>query len=107
MNARIAFRREEIDGRDDFLAVPVRGPAWSAKVLDTGVELLAIHRVTGEPFPIDLRRDRDPEDAAVVIVRRIFRHGGTIAEAERFIDSFDLDPNAVRRLHRELTEVAS
>jgi hypothetical protein len=106
MNARIALRREEIDTRDDLLVVPVKGPSWSTKIVDTGVELLAIHRDTAEPYPIDLRKDLSPEDAAVVILRRIFRHGGSVAEAERFLDSFDLDPNVVRRLHRELVEAA-
>ena len=106
MNSRIALRREEVDARDDYLVVPVRGPSWSSKVLDTGIELLAIHRDTAEAYPIDLRKDLSPEDAAVIIVRRIFRHGGTIAEAERFLDSFDLAPNVVRRLHYELVDAA-
>jgi hypothetical protein len=106
MNARIALRREEIDADDDLLEVPVRGPSWSSRVVDTGAELLAIHRETGEPYPIDLRRDLSAEDSAVVIVRRIFRHGGTIAEAERVLDSLDLDANVVRRLHRELVEAS-
>lgn len=107
MNARIALRREEVDARDDFLAVPIRAPSWSNKVLDTGVELLAIHAQTGEPFPIDLRRDLSPEDAAVVIMRRVFLKGGSRSEVERFLDSFDLDPNVLRRLLRELEEVAT
>jgi hypothetical protein len=102
MNERIALRREEVDARDDFLAVPVRGPSWSEKVLDTGTELLAIHRDTAKPYPIDLRKDLSPEDAAVVIVRRIFFAGGTRVEAERFLRAFGLDRGALRRLLHEI-----
>jgi hypothetical protein len=102
MNARIALRREEVDAHDDFLAVPVRRPSWSEKVLDIGSELLAIHRDTAEPFPIDLRKDLSPEDAAVVITRRIFFAGGTPVEAERFLRSFELEHGALVRLLREI-----
>jgi hypothetical protein len=107
MNERIRLRREEVAAGDDFLAVPVRGPSWCEKVFDTGRELLAIHRDTAEPYPIDLRRDLSSEDAAVVLIRRIFHAGGSRAEAERFIDAFGLDAHVVRRLVRELAEMAS
>ena len=107
MNARIALRRDEVDAHDDFLAVPVRGPAFAVKVLDTGVELLAIHRLTGEPYPMDLRRDLSPEDAAIVVSRRILRAGGTRAEVERFLEAFDLAQHVVNRLRRALEEVSS
>lgn len=107
MNARIALRREEVDAHDDFLAVPVLGPSWSDKVLDIGSEIVAIHRLTGEPYPLDLRRDLSPEDAAIVVSRRILRSGGTRPEVERFLEAFDLEPSIVNRLRRALAEVSS
>lgn len=103
MTKRISARRGEVA---EAQVVPVRGPAWSERVVDTGSELLAIHGITAEPYPLDLRKDLDPEDAAVVIVRRILRAGGSPAEAERFLGAFCLDPNTVRRMVRELGESA-
>lgn len=103
MNARIAARWGAANRYD---TIPVRPPSWAASVVDADGELIAVHRVTAAPYPLDLHSDLDPEDRAVVIGRRILQAGGTADEVIRFLDAFDL-PQYIRdrqvRLVREAT----
>jgi hypothetical protein len=104
MNARIATRR---DALADAFTVPVAGPSWSERVVDTGTEVIAVHAITGESFPIDPRRDLDANGQAIVIARRILRAGGSVAEVKRYLDAA-LDPAAAGRLKSKLdAEVAT
>lgn len=104
MNERIAERLRAAEG---FVGVPVRGPSWAGRVVDTGDELIAVHNVTASSFPLDLFKDLEPEEVAVVLVRRVLAAGGTRAEAERLIDALALPGYAQHRLRSKLAgEVA-
>jgi hypothetical protein len=104
MNARIAARWTKANAYD---TVPVRPPTWAASVVDADGELIAVHRVTAAPYPLDLHTDLSPEDRAIVIGRRLLAAGGTANEVIRFLDAFEL-PQYVHdrqvRLVREATK---
>ena len=104
MNDRVADRWLKANA---YPVVPVRPPSWAAKVVDAGDELIAVHRVTAAPYPLDLHADLSPEDRAVVVARRIFVAGGTIDEITRFLDAFDLPQYARDRLVRQMREATS
>ena len=103
MNRRIADRWQRANM---YPTVPVRPPSWAASVVDADGELIAIHHETAAPFPLDLHKDLDPEDRAVVIGRRILAAGGTAAEVARFLDAFELPMHARDRLKRAVHEAA-
>jgi hypothetical protein len=100
MNKRIELRRARVA---DAPTIPISGPRWSDRVLDTGGELVAIHKDTAQPYPIRLM-ELDPGAAALVIVRRILDTGGSTTEARRFLGAFELDEHDCRRLSRQLDE---
>jgi hypothetical protein len=104
MNARIA-ERWVIANR--YPVVPVRPPSWAAKVVDADGELIAVHRVTAAPYPLDLHWDLSPEDRAIVIGRRILEAGGTATEVVRFFDAFELPQHARDRLARQVREATA
>jgi hypothetical protein len=84
-------------------ALPIRGPSWAGRMIDRGTELVAIHRVTASPYPVDLL-ELEPEEVAVVLVRRILAAGGSAPEAERLIDAMTLPSSAARRLKARLAD---
>jgi hypothetical protein len=105
MNDRIQARRDALNEVDAALTdVLVTPPAWADRVLDLGTELVAIHRLTAEPYPLDTRKDLSAEDHAIVVGRRILRAGGSKAEVERFLRAFSLETDVLRRLLRQLEE---
>jgi hypothetical protein len=104
MNARIATPWRKANA---YETIPVQGPPWSAAVLDADGELVAIHRETAAPYPLDVHRDLQPEDRAVVVARRILAAGGTAEEVVRFLDAFELPQYARDRLVRQLREATS
>jgi hypothetical protein len=104
MNERIAERWQAANA---YPTVPVSPPKWAAKVIDTGDELVAIHKETAAPFAINLHHDLDPEDRAIVIGRRILRAGGSGEEIIRFILAFELPQYARDRLVRQVREATS
>jgi hypothetical protein len=101
MNRRIAERWAAVN---NYPELPVRGPSWAHSIHDAGDELIGIHDVTGAPYPIDLHRDLDPENRAIIVARRIFQAGGSVDEVRRFLLSFDLPTYVLRRLSNELAE---
>jgi hypothetical protein len=103
MNERIARRWAKANS---YPELPVRGPSWASTVVDAGDELIAVHRDTGAPYSVELHRDLDAEDAAIVIARRILSTGGSAPEVRRFLDAFELPVWAQTRLKRALEEVA-
>jgi hypothetical protein len=101
MNLRIARRKEQApQGR----TVPIYAPKWADRVIDTGDELLAIHKDTGEPYPLDVHADLTIEEHCVVVLRRLFLAGAIEPEAERVIRAFGLEPYEVARLVRGIRE---
>jgi hypothetical protein len=105
MNTRIADRWRKAN---QYETIPVRGPSWSAAVVDADGELIAVHRVTAAPFPISIHTgDLEPEDRAVVVARRILAAGGSTEEVIRFFDAFELPQHGRDRLVRQLREAAS
>lgn len=104
MNARIADRWVKANA---YPVVPARPPSWAAKVVDAGDELIAVHRETAAPYPLDLHSDLSPEDRAIVVARRILAAGGTVAEITRFLDAFDLPQYARDRLVRQMREATT
>jgi hypothetical protein len=104
MNERIADRWVKANR---YPVVPVRPPSWAGKVVDAGDELVAVHRETAAPFPLDLHSDLSPEDRAIVVARRILAAGGTTDEITRFLDAFDLPQYARDRLVRQMREATS
>jgi hypothetical protein len=100
MNERIALRREAVADAPDL---PIPAPRWADRVLDVRGELVAIHRDTGEPYPLRLM-ELDPTSAAVVIVRRLLSAGTSLAECRRFLSVFELEPHERRWLLRDLEE---
>jgi hypothetical protein len=100
MNQRIDRRREEAAlGR----FVPIDGPRWADKVVDTGRELLAIHKNTAEPYPLEYE-DLTPEDHAVVVLQRLIVAGTSQVELERVLRSLVLPHGVVARLLFELRD---
>jgi hypothetical protein len=100
MNRRIAERARAAELEP---ALPIKGPPWAGRIIDRGHELVAIHRVTANPYPLDLFRDLTSEEIGVVLIRRILGAGGTSREAERLIDALTLPAYATRRLKRNLS----
>jgi hypothetical protein len=84
-------------------ALPIRGPSWAGWMIDRGTEVVAIHRETASPYPVALL-DLEPEEVAVVLVRRILAAGGSVPEAERLIDAMTLPSFAAKRLKDRLTD---
>jgi hypothetical protein len=100
MNQRIDRRREEAPlGR----FVPIDGPRWAEKVVDTGRELLAIHRDTAEPYPLGYE-DLTQEDHAVVVLQRLILAGASQVELERVVRALVLPNGVVTRLLFELRD---
>jgi hypothetical protein len=105
MNARIADRWRIAN---QYPTVPgVRPPSWAATVVDANGELIAVHERTGAPYPLDLHKDLEPEDRAIVVGRRILAAGGTADEVVRFFDALELPMYARDRLVRDLREAIS
>jgi hypothetical protein len=104
MNERIADRWVKANA---YPVVPVRPPSWAGKVVDAGDELVAVHRETAAPYPLDLHADLSPEDRAIVVGRRILDAGGTSDEVVRFLDAFELPQYAHDRLVRQVREATS
>jgi hypothetical protein len=104
MNRRIADRWQAANAYPTVLVSP---PKWAAKVIDADGELIAVHRETAAPYPLDLHSDLSPEDRAIVVGRRILAAGGTGEEVVRFLDAFELPQYARDRLARLATEAAS
>jgi hypothetical protein len=105
MDRRIAERRERASR---YPPLPVRSaPRWCSFVSDADGDLLGVHEKTGAAFELDLRHDFNPEDAAVIVARRILRAGGTALEVGRFLDAFDLPDGARIRLRRQLAEAVA
>jgi hypothetical protein len=104
MNRRIAERWRKAN---EYEVVPVRPPSWAAEVVDAGDELIAVHRETAAPYPLDLHADLSPEDRAIVIGRRILSSGGTTDEVIRFLDAFELPQYARDRLARQVREATA
>jgi hypothetical protein len=101
MNLRVARRRELApEGRD----VPIDGPSWAGKVVDIGDELLAIHKDTAEPYPVDPHDDLTSEEHAVVVIQRLLLAGMSEHYCEAVIRAFGLPRYAVTRLVRQLRE---
>jgi hypothetical protein len=100
MNRRI-HEREQAAAIEP--ALPIRGPSWAGRMIDRGTELVAIHRVTASPYPIALL-ELEPEEVAVVLVRRILRAGGSAPEADRLIDALGLPSYVARRLKDRLAD---
>ncbi len=98
MNERIAARRAAAPkGRP----VPISPPRWAERVVDTGIEILAIHKDTAEPYPLEAA-DLSPEEHAIVVVRRVLTAGGQLPEVERLIRALVLPPFVRDRLLRQL-----
>jgi hypothetical protein len=101
MNDRIAKRLEQAPkGR----TVAIDGPRWAGKIVDTGDELLAIHKDTAFPYPLDLHEDLSLEDHCIVVVQRLFLAGATDPEVERVVRAFGLEGYEVARLVRNIRE---
>lgn len=99
MNDRIAKRLEQAPkGR----TVAIDAPRWAGKVVDTGDELLAIHRDTAFPYPLDVHSDLSIEDHCIVVVQRLFLAGATDQEVERVVRAFGLEGYEVARLVRNI-----
>ncbi len=104
LNRRI---RDRFAAADRAPRVPgVRGPSWSAFVVDTGAELLAVHGVTGAAFPLDPQRDLALGELAIVLARRILAAGASVAEARRLLGAMALETHASARLFRQLEGAA-
>jgi hypothetical protein len=104
MNERILARRA---GAPAGLVVDVYGPRWAEKVIDTGAEVIAIHRDTAEPYPLDVQADLSLEDHCALVIRRVIAAGGSQAELGRLVQAFGLDPRAQQELAREIREAES
>ncbi len=101
MNERIAQRREQaVAGR----FVPIQGPRWASEVVDTGDEILAIHKDTGEPYPLDPHADLSIEEHAVVVLQRMILAGAGTEELERVVRAFGLPSGPRARLLWHLRE---
>ncbi len=105
MNDRIEARWRSASASASA-TVPVRPPRWAASVVDADGALIAFHADTGNPYPLDLHKDLDATDQAVVVGRRILAVGGTAEEVARFVDSFELPGHAAGRLKRLVREAA-
>ena len=103
MSERIGRRREWAAEAGPVL--PITPPRWADYVIDVNGELIAIHKKTGEPYPIDWRLDLSAEDAAILLARRILAVSRSRAEAERFVDIFGLDPTTRWRLIGKIRKV--
>jgi hypothetical protein len=95
MNERIFARRAAApSGR----RVDIYGPNWAEKILDTSSEIVAIHKDTGEPYPLDVHADLSVEDHCIVVINRLIRGGASVSELTRLIEAFGLPRYAQRRL---------
>jgi hypothetical protein len=101
MNARIE-QRWQVASRLE--KVPVRPPAWAAYVVEGKDELLAVHEMTGAPYPLSLHEDLDPEERAKVIVRRLIAAGASREEVERFVRVFEVDRRVESRLLSQIRD---
>lgn len=78
--------------------VPVEGPRWCSRVLDTGEEILGVHRDTGSTYELSLFRDLDQEGSAAVVARRIAAAGGTRGDVERALEALGLEDRIRQRV---------
>jgi hypothetical protein len=101
MNERIVARRAAVPSGS---VVDVYGPKWAEKVIDTGSEVVAIHKDTAEPYPLDVQADLSLADHCALVIRRVIAAGGSQDELGRLVGAFGLDPTAQHRLAREIRE---
>jgi hypothetical protein len=101
MNLRIAQRAEQAPGGR---TVSIWAPSWASRVVDTGDELLAIHKDTAFPYPLDVHDDLSIEDHCIVVLQRLFLAGATEPEVERVVRAFGLEEYEVLRLLRGIRE---
>jgi hypothetical protein len=104
MNERIAARRAAAPSGS---VISVYGPRWAEKVIDNGSEVIAIHKDTAEPYPLDVHADLSLEDHCALVIRRVIAAGGGAEELGRLVRAFGLDPTAQHKLAREIREAES